>query len=158
MSAGVADGGRAPSGAVAASRRIDAPADRVYSIIADYEVGHPSILPKPPFVFLEVEEGGRGAGTRIRVGMRALGSVRPFRAVVSEPEPGRRLVETNDTGYVTTFLVDPTEEGSSTVTISTTVPGGAGLRGAFERWLAPRMLRPVFERELELLADVATRQ
>ena len=31
---------------VQASAHIDAPADRIYGIIADYHVGHPGILPK----------------------------------------------------------------------------------------------------------------
>ena len=43
--------------------RIDAPAAKVYGILADYHVGHPSILP-PAFRNLIVEEGGVGAGTR----------------------------------------------------------------------------------------------
>ena len=39
---------------------IDAPAQEVYDIIADYENGHPHILPKEHFSDLTVEEGGKG--------------------------------------------------------------------------------------------------
>ena len=63
---------------------------------------------------------GVGAGTVIRVDMRVLGRPQTFRAVVTEPEPGRVLVETNDNGYVTTFTVEPRAEGQHAyVTIAT---------------------------------------
>ncbi len=73
---------------------MDAPADRVYAIIADYRNGHPHILPKQ-FRNLTVEQGGVGAGTIIRFEVRVFGQTQHFRAVVSEPEPGRVLVEEN---------------------------------------------------------------
>jgi hypothetical protein len=136
---------------VSASRIIDALPATVYGVIADYREGHTAILPKPPFVSLEVEEGGRGAGTLIRVVMRVMGRTQTFRARVSEPEPGRTIVETNDTGYVTTFTVEPTLDGRSRVTISTELERH-GVVGALERWAAARTLGPVYRRELELLA------
>src|SRR5688500_9099663 len=91
---------------VSASALMHAPPQAVYAIIADYHHGHPQILPKPPFVSLAVEQGGTGAGTVIRVHMRVLGQLHMVRAVVTEPEPGRVLVETNDNGSVTTFTVE----------------------------------------------------
>lgn len=139
------------------SRRIDAPAGALYRIIADYRDGHPRILPRPPFVSLDVEQGGIGSGTTIRVGMKALGRVRTFRSVVSEPEPGRVLVESNDNGYVTTFTVDPKSERSSEVTIATEFTGRGGVLGSLERWFAFRLLEPVYHRELSQLAEVASR-
>ena len=72
-----------------ASALIQAPAQDVYAIIADYHHGHPQILPQPPFVSLVVEQGGTGAGTVIRVAMRVLGRLQTFGAVITEPEPGR---------------------------------------------------------------------
>ncbi|HEX7239544.1 MAG TPA: SRPBCC family protein [Longimicrobiaceae bacterium] len=112
-------------------------------------------MPRPPFVSLDVEEGGTGAGTRIRVGIRLLGRPVTYRAVVGEPEPGRVLAETNDNGYVTTFTVDPEADGRhARVTISTET-GRAGMLGALEKWLLARLLLPVYVRELELLAAVA---
>jgi hypothetical protein len=128
----------------------------VYRILADYREGHPSILPPDYFRDLRVEEGGTGAGTRIAVDMRVFGSTRSFRASVSEPEPGRRLVETDvASGVATSFLVEPADrEGSSRVTIATRYRR-AGLAGWIERWLAPRFLRRVYAAELALLADRA---
>ena len=38
-----------------ASALIQAPPQALYAIIADYEHGHPRILPRPPFVSLAVE-------------------------------------------------------------------------------------------------------
>ena len=37
---------------------IKAAPERVYSIIADYRVGHQLILPKPYFASIDVEKGG----------------------------------------------------------------------------------------------------
>lgn len=142
-----------------ASALIDAPSQQLYAIIADYQQGHPRILPKPPFVSLAIEQGGVGAGTIIRVHMLVLGQLQMFRSVVSEPEPGRVLVETNDNGYVTTFTVEPRAAGQqSYVTIATEMTGRAGLLGTLERWFITRLLRPVYVKELEQLAAVAAAQ
>jgi hypothetical protein len=141
---------------IARSALVEAPPQVVYDLIADYHDGHGRIIPKPPFVGLEVEEGGYGEGTVIRVQIRVLGRVQTFRAVVSEPDPGHTLVETNDTGYVTTFTVSPRDGGTRAfVTISTDPGNRRGLRAAGERWLFRRMLEPLFERELGLIAEVA---
>jgi hypothetical protein len=138
------------------SALIHAPPQRVYAIIADYHDGHAQIIPKPPFVSLVVEQGGTGTGTVIRVQIRVLGRIQTYRAVVTEPEPGRVLVETNDTGYVTSFTVEPRADGQHAfVTIATEITGRAGVTGALERWFAPRLLRPVYVKELGQLAAVA---
>jgi hypothetical protein len=137
------------------SSLIPAPALRVYETLADYRDGHRRILPRPPFVSLDVLEGGTGDGTVIRVAMRVLGRTQTYLAVVTEPEPGRTLVETNENGYITTFTVDPSDDGRSHVTISTQLTARGGIAGALERWLVPRLLRPVYVRELEQLAVVA---
>jgi hypothetical protein len=140
--------------AVAAA--IPAPPENVYAILADYREGHPSILPRPPFVALDVESGGTGAGTVINVRMRVMGRLQSFRSVVTEPEPGRVLVETNDTGYITTFTVDSRAGGRhASVTIATEFPRLRGVRGNMERWFVTRLLRPVYQKELEKLAAVA---
>lgn len=139
-----------------ASALIPAPAQDLYAIIADYHEGHPQILPKPPFVSLAVEQGGRGSGTVILVHMRVLGRLQSFRSVITEPEPGRVLVETNDNGYVTTFTVEPRADGQQAyVTIATEMPGRSGVLGALEHWLVTWLLRPVYAKELEQLAAVA---
>lgn len=142
---------------VSAAARIPAAPAEVYAIIADYRDGHTRIIPRPPFVSLEVEQGGVGAGTAIRVRVRLLGRVVAYRAVVTEPAPGRILEETNENGYVTSFTVEPADQdGHSHVTITTTTPRRGRIGAAMERWLLTRLLRPVYLRELELLAEVAT--
>ena len=146
-----------PRHQVSAEAVVDAPAGRAYAVIADYRDGHPHILPRPPFVSLDVEQGGTGAGTVIRFQMRVLGRVRTFRAAITEPEPGRVLVETDlDTGTVTTFAVVPVEDGrKSRVNISTDIVTRGGLLGRVERLLVTRLLQPVYRRELEQLGAVA---
>ena len=141
-----------------ATALIQAPAQVVYDIIADYRAGHPSILPKPPFVSLAVERGGRGAGTVIRVQMRTLGRPVSYSAVVTEPEPGRVLVETNDNGYVSSFTVESVAARSTNVTISTAVTRRSRLVAALECWFLSRLLRPAYLRELDLLASVASKR
>lgn len=142
-----------------ASALIQAPPQDLYAIIADYRHGHPQILPKPPFVSLEVEQGGTGAGTVIHIHMRALGQLQSFRAIVTEPEPGRVLVETNDNGYVSTFTVEPRADGRHAfVTIATEISGRTGVLGALECWFVMWLLRPVYVRELRQLAAVAAAQ
>ena len=74
---------------------------------------------------------------------------------ISEPEPGRRLVETTDTGYVTTFLVEPVAEAKCRVTLHTTAPSKTGWLGRMEFALTRQLLLPAYERELALLAEAA---
>lgn len=138
----------------AASALIEAPAPAVYGIIADYHRGHPTILPPGYFGPLRVEEGGTGAGTRMSFDMRSFGTVQRFRGDVTEPEPGRRLVETYpDMGIETVFTVDPVDGGRrSRVTIATSYRK-PGLRGWLERLVAPAFLRTVYRAELRLLAE-----
>lgn len=143
---------------VSASARIDAPPDRVYGIIADYRNGHPQILPKQ-FSKLCVDAGGYGAGTVIRFSVVAMGRKTDFRAVVSEPQPGRVLVERNDppNASVTTFTVDPGPTGrESDVTISSELPDRPGILGAFERFVTRKVMNGMYKDELALLAAVAT--
>jgi hypothetical protein len=141
---------------VTSSAVVRAPAEKVYAIIADYRDGHPHIIPRKYFPSLEVERGGVGEGTVIRVGMRALGKKHEFRAVITEPEPGRVLVETvfDEGGTVTTFTVEP-GGAQSRVTISTQLNAAAGVRGWVERFMARSLLRRVYARELELLDSFA---
>ena len=142
---------------ISESARIAAPADRIYAIIADYHNGHPRILPKQ-FSGLTVDKGGVGEGTVIRFQMRSYGRMQKFRAVVTEPQPGRVLVEKylDGSSTVTTFIVNPGASGSDAeVTIKTEMPARGGPFGALERYLAARYLRPIFAEELKLLAAVA---
>jgi hypothetical protein len=144
---------------VSESAIIAAPAERVYGILADYRVGHPGILPNPPFDSYELESGGQGAGTIIRFRMTALGKTQFFRGAVTEPEPGRVLVESYfDTRTVTTFTVEPQADDSHCrVTFSTDLEIRGGLFGILERCLITRFLRRTYRRELQNLADAAVR-
>lgn len=141
------------------SAEIAAAPARVYGIVADYHAGHPRILPRA-FHGLVVERGGVGDGTVIRFQMTVLGRTATLRGVVTEPEPGRVLVESYpENGNVTTFTVDPIDAGRATrMTISTVMQGRGGLPGAIERWLITRTLRPIYREELRLLAKVAAEQ
>lgn len=132
---------------------IAAPAATVYDIIADYREGHPRILPPEYFGRLDVEAGGRGSGTRIRFEMKAFGRATVASGLVTEPTPGRELVETLDSGIVTTFLVESLAPDSSRVTITTQYER-PGLRGWIESLLSPGYLRRVYQAELALLARV----
>src|SRR5262249_2931585 len=105
---------------------------------------------------LEVEAGGHGAGTRIRFKVRAFGSVRSVRADVSEPVPGRELVETDlATGAATRFLVEPVSDGRASRGTFETTWWRDGLGAWAERWLATRYLRKVYQAELTLLNEEA---
>ena len=143
---------------ISASATIPARRDRVYSLIANYREGHPRILPKQ-FSSLIVEQGGIGSGTIIRFQMSVFGKKQTFRAAITEPEPGRVLVETDldANGAVTTFTVNPgTAPADSHVMISTELPVRSGFLGRIERAMSTMLLRPIYAKELENLARVAT--
>lgn len=144
---------------VGRSRTVDAPRSRVYAVIADYRRHHPHIVPPEYFPRLEVTEGGVGAGTRTRVEMRVLGSARAFEQIVTEPEPGRVILETDADGRsATTFTVDdgPTS-GSARVTITTELTARPGLAGYVERLVTTAMLGRIYDKELARLAAYAAR-
>jgi hypothetical protein len=125
-------------------------------LIADYRLGHPRIVPPKYFQNIVVERGGIGDGTVISFEMKMLGKIRKSRARVTEPEPGRVLVEkVDDQGIVTTFRVDPAGAFRSDVTISTVLPTRRGLLGALEGLLVRALLAPVYRDELVLIDRVA---
>ena len=133
---------------------INAPVAAVYRMIADYRQGHPRIVPPRYFKNLKVIEGGYGNGTLIEFDMIALGSTQHARARVTEPEPGRVLVETDlDRGYVTTFTVSPAG-GGTRVTISTELLVRSGILGAIQRRIFSAYLTRVYRAEFEQLTKV----
>jgi uncharacterized protein YndB with AHSA1/START domain len=139
-----------------AERTIDAPADAVYGYLADMHQ-HPRFLP-PAFSDFQVEEGGVGAGTVTRFAITAGGRTRTYRMRVTEPAPGRTLVESDtNSSLVTTFNVEP-QGGRSLVRISTSWDGAAGIGGFFERTFAPRALHRIYLDELERLNAYARDQ
>src|SRR5262245_22013417 len=116
---------------VTGSLRIAAPPDRIYGIISDYRNGHPHILPKQ-FSNLRVECGsGVGAGTTIRFDVTVMARTDRYKAIVSEPEPGRVLVERNlePNDSVTRFIVDPEDDGSTANVTIVTERAAAGSDG-----------------------------
>lgn len=139
---------------VTASARVNAPPSRIYEIIADYRTGHPRILPPRYFRNLVVEQGGVGAGTVIRFEMLSPGRRQLMRATITEPEPGRVLVESYpDTRSTTTFIVSPGSNGrDAEVTFVTELETRGGLLGMLERRLITRFLQRVYAEELALLA------
>jgi hypothetical protein len=142
---------------VMATARVNASPRRVYDTIADYHTGHPRIVPKQ-IRGLIVEPGGVGEGTVISFTVRVLGRSDTFRAVITEPEPGRVLVETNILGNdaCTTFVVDSgVHANEAVVTIRTEMTARRGWLGAIERALTARLLQPMYEEELRRLEAVA---
>ena len=135
---------------VCAERTVPAPAEAVYALLADYRVGHPSILPLS-FSDLTVLRGGTGAGTKIRFSLKFAGRNQEIEARVQEPEPGRVLTETYpDKSAVTSFTVDPAGN-QSRVRIETSWEASRGLAGLIERLVAPRLFRKLYGEELDLI-------
>jgi hypothetical protein len=150
--------GKSDKHIITASAIIPARRERVYSLLANYQDGHPRILPRH-FSDLVVEQGGVGAGTVIRFQMTLFGRRRNFHAAISEPEPGRVLVETylEPAGAVTTFSIDQgTAPADSRVTISTVLPVRDGFFGFIEKQVSTLLLRPIYTEVLRNLARVAT--
>ncbi len=145
---------------VAASRVIGANAEVVYRLIADYQGGHQRILPDKYFGNLRATKGGYGDGTEIAFEMYPFGmrrAVQQARSRVTEPEPGRVLVETDlDRGFVTTFTVDPISPSSARVEFITMVPRKPGILGAIEKTVTTRFLSTVYDAELKQLDRVAS--
>jgi hypothetical protein len=141
---------------VEASAIINARPEEVYAILANYHEGHhPAILPQPYFTELAIERGGQGAGTVIRVRMKVLGVERTYHLEVSEPEPGRVLVEADEAaGVITTFTVDPLNDGQqSRVTIASDTTPASGFMGFVERLVNPPITRHIYRKELEQLDE-----
>jgi hypothetical protein len=136
-----------------ASKLVHAPAETIYEILADYRTKHPLILPQPYFLSLDVEEGGIGEGTIVNFKMRVLGRTQSFRSLITEPVPGRTLLETDiNSGTCTRFDLAPLEKSQHTqVTISTYLQ----THGTVEGWMAKFLLQKIYRQELERLAILA---
>lgn len=138
-----------------ASAMIEGSAPDIFRILSDYRHAHPAILPKPYFERLEVEAGGQGAGTVFWLWMNVFGQRRVFHETVTEPVPGRVLVETDfDSGQRSTFTVEPLgETGPTRVTITTDFALRPGPIGMLERLINPPISRHIFRQELRLIAQ-----
>ena len=138
---------------VSRERLVDAPAEVVYHCIADYRHHHrPGGFLPPAFSDFRVVHGGVGAGTVFTFTMTLAGQTRASRAEVSEPEPGRVLVETGPE-VRTRFTVEP--DGTRARVRFDTVLAMGGLDGLLTRLLAPRLLGRLYADELERLERYA---
>ena len=146
---------------VKASAVLNARSEDVYATIADYRHGHPSILPEG-FYDLQVEQGGYGEGTIIRFKMKVLGLEQAFHQSISEPQPGRVIVERDINAVqniITTFSVTPVEnDQKSHVEIDTTMNTSPGLAGIVERIVVPIINPRLYIKELKLLEAVAQKK
>jgi hypothetical protein len=141
---------------VFAERVIAAPADVVYRCLADYVHHHrPGGFLPPAFSNQEVLSGGVGDGTVIRLNLSLAGRTNTMTAHISEPQPGRVLIE-RGTGVQTTFTVQP-EADQSRVRFDTVLEAG-GLEGLMNWFFAARLLRPLYADELQRLERYAQAQ
>ena len=139
----------------AAERRIDAPAGIVYHLLADYREHHrPGGFLPPAFSDQRILRGGFGGGTELRYLLTLGGREREILSLIAEPEPGRTLIEIAP-GIETTFTVRPSGDGGTVVRF-VTVLEEPGLDGLLTRLFAARLLRPIYEDELDRLERSAT--
>ena len=89
--------------------------------------------------------------------MTLLGRTSTCHSLITEPEPGRVMVETETISKtVTTFTVDPgAVSGRSRVTIACAFQGRYGIFGVIERWVVTRLMTPVLAEEIRLLEEYA---
>jgi hypothetical protein len=139
---------------VEVSEIINAPAEHVYAVLADYRTSHPAILPKA-FKELIVELGGHGAGTVFLTHMEVMGVKRSYHMTVSEPQQGRVLKEADpQVGTVTHFTVEPINNGQqSHLTIATDARLTPGFAGIMERLMNPPIMRRIYKQEMANIND-----
>lgn len=142
-----------------ASHVIDAPSAVLYDVIRDYKGGHAAILPRPVFQEMVVTKGGYGAGTELRITTKAMGVSNTFHQVASEPEPGRKIVETTiETGFETSFTFEPLTPNQTRVTITCDLPVKEGLLSGVEAVVTRFFGERLFRTELENLAAYVKQQ
>ena len=141
------------------SATIDAPPAAVYALFADYRHAHAQVLPRPYFGDLVVEQGGKGAGTIYRTSITVMGRTINYYMEVTEPEPGRVIVETDKKlGVVTSFIIDPLDGGKrSRVTLATDWTPSAGVMGWIEKLSTPGFIRKIYTEELQNVQEYLQR-
>jgi ribosome-associated toxin RatA of RatAB toxin-antitoxin module len=143
---------------VEVSHVFNATPQELYAIISDFKKGLPSILPKKYFTGWKVEKGGNGAGTIVNVKMTFFGKDQHFRLAVTEPKPGRELVETDtDTGKYTRFTFKPLDDGKRCeITIDSKIPVQNGLLSYFKSLMVANMSKGLYKSELLALEKKIT--
>lgn len=139
---------------VAESMVIDAKPEEIYALLADYHSGHPQVLPRKYFKKLEIESGGQGAGTVFRTRIHAGGGEREYHMRVTEPAPGVLVESDIPTNLVTTFTVTPAQGGQQARLEIATEWTTPGIKGLFERLLAPPAMQRIYREELHQVAEV----
>ncbi len=138
---------------VVSAAKISASVEDIYRVLSDYHNQHLRILPPEHFVELKLENGGQGAGTVLSFKVKVFGNIIPFRMEVSEPEPGRVLLEKDLLSEVfTTFSLNPLNKNQTKVEIATTLPIKGGLAGFMEKLINPSLLKGIYRKELRLQA------
>lgn len=133
-------------------RTLRASREHAYAALADYRRARPDLLPAE-FSGYEVHSGGTGAGTTVGWTLQAT----PRRSrdclfTVTEPEPGRRLVETDaNSSMVVAWTVRGTPGGAE-VEVTAGWQGAGGIGGIFERIFAPKGLNRIHDQVLAALA------
>jgi hypothetical protein len=134
-----------------AERIVRAPAEQVMAALSDYEGARPRMLPEQ-FSDYRVEDGGRGAGTRVHWRFAATSKrVRDQLMSVTQPGPDRLVESDANSSMVTTWTVVPADTDVTTVGVRTTWNGAGGVGGFFERTFAPKGLRRVYDEILDRL-------
>lgn len=137
-----------------ASASIPASPQVVYEILRDYQTSHPTILPKPWFQNLIVEEGGKGAGTVFRTSLTIMGKSFAYHMDVTEPAPLTLVEIDRATGLRTTFRVSQDGAGAR-VTIHTDWKTAAGIAGWIEKLGTPSIMRKIYRVQLALIEEAA---
>lgn len=137
-------------------RRLPGTAEQAYAALADYRVARPALLPAE-FSRYEVLAGGTGADTTVGWTLQATRTrTRACLFTVTEPYPGRRLVETDtNSSMMVAWTVHSTEGGCEVVVVASW-RGAGGVGGIFERIFAPKGLNRIHDRVLAALAAHVT--
>ena len=136
---------------------VHAPAERVRAALADYEGARRRMLTEH-FSEYRVADGGDGTVARVQWKLAATSKRVRDQDLVVSASPDGGLVETDtNSSMVTTWTVQPTEAGVSTVRVRSTWNGAGGIAGFFERTFAPKGLRRIHEGLISRLdAEVST--
>ncbi|MCA9984611.1 MAG: SRPBCC family protein [Anaerolineales bacterium] len=142
---------------VESTRLINAPVQTIYEILADFEDAHVAILPRQYFRAIKLLSGGQGAGTIYQLQMVVSGQTYDYEMHVSEPVPGRELLEVSSDGAVRTVMrVEPAGANTqSQVTIISDFTSEPGFMGWLQRLFQPAIVRRIYREELDNLAQYA---
>ncbi|WP_143462354.1 SRPBCC family protein [Levilactobacillus enshiensis] len=135
-----------------AADTIHVPAATLYTLLADPQL-HAQFQDKPFYDF-RIEKNVKGADAIVSFKIDFASGTINFRMVVSEPEPGRKIVwtDTNETGLVTTYTI--TNQGDqSHLEISSEWNGQDGVIGMLEKIISPVRMKSVYKKELSRIND-----